>query len=353
MKIILLSLNSVKSASKQNAPLILFPPLMGGYSCYTWLLKLVKDRPILAFDMQVDSDDPVDYPSIEALGGRMLSLIRNQYPNSPLFLLGWSFGGILAAEVARQMGLNKNITPRYLIVMDSPPLSSLKSMNAPQFNEHLSKMIGLLAGYAGLRDKIMIHQVSGREEQICEAFRQLREYLKKSTVSEVHLKLVTTMLTVSEFNLLLCLRSTENQALPFDLSNRLVVFSTQETRERHGSEIDLGWSKKCSSAMIESIAARDDIDHFKLIKEESVWSRVLEVIERWNDTDKIDETCSLIAILKSIKEKIGSNQTNAKYLEKAVSDIFYPRSFSHIESSEPVLGTLETESNFNSLFKMK
>jgi thioesterase domain-containing protein len=284
----------------------------------------------------------VDYPSIEVLGTAMLSLIKDKYPNSPLALVGWSFGGILAAEVSRQMGLDKNAMPRYLIVMDSPPLSVLQSVEEHQFNENLSKIIGLLAGYARLQDKIIIHPMPSREEQIRQAFRQLREYLKKATLPAENLKQVTTMLTLSESNMLLCLHCTENQEESSDLANRVLIFSTKETRKHYGCGIDLDWSKKCDLAVIESIAIRDGVDHFKMIKEEKIWLQMLEIMQRWNEMDKMDETCSYISILRSIKESIQNNQTNAKCLEKAMKNIFYPSLFSPIENPN-YLKALEVE----------
>lgn len=350
MKITLLSLHLPKDANANNTPLILFPPLMGRSDCYAWLLKLVKNRPILFFDM-AESDDGVIYPSIQALGTAMLSLIKDKYPSHPLMLLGWSFGGILAAEVSRQIGLDKTPIPHYLMVMDSPPLSILQSVNLSQFKEHLSKIVGLLASYGKLQDKIVINPLSSREEQVCEAFKQLKENFKKATLPPENLKQLGTMLMLSESNMLLSLRSAGNQEISSNLSNRVLVFSTKETRERYGCGVDLTWSKKYPENVIESVAIGDGIDHFKMIREESIWSEVVKIIQRWNDIDKIDETCLYVSTLRLIKEKIQSHQNNANYLEKMVKDIFYPSLFPAVENSKYIGISPGVEGNFTPLFK--
>ncbi|MEX0938058.1 MAG: non-ribosomal peptide synthetase [Pirellulales bacterium] len=85
-------------------PLFLVHPGGGNALCYLQLSKaLGSDRPVYAF--QSRGIDTVDQPptDIVEMAGEYVRALREQQPHGPYAIGGWSFGGVVAYEMARQL----------------------------------------------------------------------------------------------------------------------------------------------------------------------------------------------------------------------------------------------------------
>jgi phthiocerol/phenolphthiocerol synthesis type-I polyketide synthase D len=83
-------------------PLFMFPPVTGDTSCYVEVSAEITDRPVYMLHAVHADDSP---RTVEALASRYLTDITTMADGAPLLLFGWSAGGLLAFEAARQARL--------------------------------------------------------------------------------------------------------------------------------------------------------------------------------------------------------------------------------------------------------
>ncbi|MFI3157992.1 MAG: amino acid adenylation domain-containing protein [Methylococcaceae bacterium] len=70
---------------------------------------LGKDQPLyfLRYGMAAEnSDHPIDLPALEELAGHYINELQQVQPQGPYYLTGFSFGGVIAYEMARQLLAN-------------------------------------------------------------------------------------------------------------------------------------------------------------------------------------------------------------------------------------------------------
>jgi len=91
-------------ASGDLSPLFLVHPIGGNVLCYRELAKhLPADRPV--YGLQAAGAEPGTEPltSIESLAASYIESIRRVHPRGAFHIAGWSFGGYVAIEIARQL----------------------------------------------------------------------------------------------------------------------------------------------------------------------------------------------------------------------------------------------------------
>jgi amino acid adenylation domain-containing protein len=82
------------------------------------------ERPVWALQAEPVPDS--GYDSIEEMAARYLAELRGAGVTGPVHLLGWSFGGVVAYEMARQLAATGS-APGRLGLLDSEPLTRLDS----------------------------------------------------------------------------------------------------------------------------------------------------------------------------------------------------------------------------------
>jgi amino acid adenylation domain-containing protein len=118
---------SVLVPVQPNGPL---PPFFcvhpsGGMAlCFTALARLLgQDQPFFAFQSRglVGDDEPLN--RIEEMAALYIETMRAVQPRGPYRLGGWSFGGIVAWEMAQQLRLSGEAV-EYLALLDASPASA-------------------------------------------------------------------------------------------------------------------------------------------------------------------------------------------------------------------------------------
>jgi amino acid adenylation domain-containing protein len=85
-------------------PLLCIHPAGGDVLCYRELARtLAADRPVYGLQAQGVAAGETPLTRMEAIAGRSLALLLDAFPSGPYHLLGWSFGGLVAYEVARRL----------------------------------------------------------------------------------------------------------------------------------------------------------------------------------------------------------------------------------------------------------
>lgn len=100
-----ISFSSLVELNRNGArePFFCIHPISGHVMSYQDLAKHVTDRPFIGIQSPgiVGKDSELD--SVEKMAAYYLTLIRQRQPVGPYFIGGWSFGGIVAYEIARRL----------------------------------------------------------------------------------------------------------------------------------------------------------------------------------------------------------------------------------------------------------
>lgn len=124
------------SAARERSPVVLIRPegegvpfvcvhaVGGTVLCYHELARRLEGRPFWALEAPgVDGgEEPV--ASVEALAERYLTALRTLRPRGPYLLGGWSFGGLVAYEMARRLAEEGEEVPALALLDSWPPGSS-------------------------------------------------------------------------------------------------------------------------------------------------------------------------------------------------------------------------------------
>ena len=106
----------VDLAPGAEPPVFWLPPAYGLSLAYRPIVEALPGRATLALDLPQPPKIGGQPATVEALGTAALRAIRARQPQGPVTLVGWSFGGVLAYEVARQLGSDG---VSCLVVLDS------------------------------------------------------------------------------------------------------------------------------------------------------------------------------------------------------------------------------------------
>jgi len=88
----------------ERPPLFLAHPAGGHVVCYRELaVQLAFEQPVYALQPRGVQDGQAPIPSLEAMAAHYVEAVRGLWPGGPYRLGGWSFGGVVAFEMARQL----------------------------------------------------------------------------------------------------------------------------------------------------------------------------------------------------------------------------------------------------------
>jgi SAM-dependent methyltransferase/acyl carrier protein/pimeloyl-ACP methyl ester carboxylesterase len=107
----------------QLAPLFCLPPASGLGWCYAGLLTRVqRERPLLCLQSADIRNKAKRLDNIAAIAKDYVSLIRAIQPSGPYYLLGWSFGGLVAHTIACQLQ-REGESVALLCLLDAYPIA--------------------------------------------------------------------------------------------------------------------------------------------------------------------------------------------------------------------------------------
>jgi thioesterase domain-containing protein len=91
-------------ASGWRAPMFWAPPVSGSAGAYVGLRGVLgRERPAFALEAPGLEDDCEPVDRLEGLAAAYVDAVRQRQPAGPHILLGWSMGGLVAFEMARQL----------------------------------------------------------------------------------------------------------------------------------------------------------------------------------------------------------------------------------------------------------
>jgi amino acid adenylation domain-containing protein len=129
-----------------GTPLFLVHPVGGNVFCYLPLASHLRDTPLYG----IQAPDPGALPeprTIEAMATLYIEALREVQPEGPYRLAGWSLGGVVAYEMARQLEARGSEVALLAMIDVSPPRRKLEEPD-PQLE--LAWFVHDLRGLAGL-----------------------------------------------------------------------------------------------------------------------------------------------------------------------------------------------------------
>lgn len=112
-------------------PLFLFHPSGGNVACYRMLADALGDSYEVMGISSTLSDDVDRAVSLNNRVERYIAEVKRYQSSGPYYLAGWSMGGVLAFEAARQL-INLGESIALLVILDSPPPIASKMPNEVQ-----------------------------------------------------------------------------------------------------------------------------------------------------------------------------------------------------------------------------
>ncbi|WP_024804043.1 non-ribosomal peptide synthetase [Nocardia sp. BMG51109] len=112
-------------------PLFCVHPATGLSWCYAGLLRYLPDRPVIGLQARAMGDPAYRPESVEELAADYLARVGECTPNGPYHLLGWSFGGRVAFEMATVLqGMGHEVGSVVLLDSSPPPPVAFEASTA-------------------------------------------------------------------------------------------------------------------------------------------------------------------------------------------------------------------------------
>ncbi|MEM9456353.1 MAG: amino acid adenylation domain-containing protein [Myxococcota bacterium] len=126
-------------------PLLCVQPTGTTALCYTELSRaLGDDQPVYGLETGVFDQDREHLETVEAMAAYYLAAVREAFPDGRYRLCGWSFGGVVAFEMARQLteqGVPGERVEQVVL------LDTLTPANELYFNPTLPEQVAVIARY--------------------------------------------------------------------------------------------------------------------------------------------------------------------------------------------------------------
>ena len=151
----LVAIKSATNRGTEQAPFFCVHPVGGNVLCYLDLARhLAPDQPFYA--LQAPDDRP-HAKSVEEMAARYLAEVRRVQPQGPYRLGGWSMGGLIAFEMARQLAAEGQETELLALIDALPP----ETATAPATDEEL------VASFAQDMARLLGSDVGISPEELC------------------------------------------------------------------------------------------------------------------------------------------------------------------------------------------
>jgi amino acid adenylation domain-containing protein len=219
--------------------------------------------------------------SVEGMASRYLEAVRKVQPGGPYLLGGWSFGGLIAFEMARQfqelgqevamLALFDSIAPGFI---DRSAYLDVPDTNDPaQVARFISGTMGNDPGAASLDDR----ESYTPAEQLQRAFEHAKQ--ERAVPAEIELPEFLVWLAGLRKGML-----AEREYLPTAYAGRLTLFKARELsshsesiREQLARDPTYGWGRLCSQGVEPRFVPGS---HHTIILEPNV-SALAEQLKRW------------------------------------------------------------------------
>nr|WP_256560316.1 non-ribosomal peptide synthase/polyketide synthase [Myxococcus dinghuensis] len=239
-----------------RTPFFCVHPVGGNVLCYAELARLVgTQRPFYGLQAQGVDGDTAPRTSIEAMAAAYVEAVQEVQPRGPYLLGGWSLGGVVAYEMARQLRA-RGETVGLLAVFDAyAPRAGGMEDAAPRLHSALLFAKDLMgASLATL--ELDVASLAGREPD---------EVLGRLLEAGLASGALPRGMDLSRLRALFEVFEAHHAALlrygPRPLSGRTLLFEASEVEE--GATADRGWAALVGAALERHVIPGD---HYALLR---------------------------------------------------------------------------------------
>lgn len=211
-----------------RSPLFCIHPIGGNlFDYYNLAKKLAKDRPVYGLQARGIDGKQQPFDRIEDMASYYVQAIQTIQPQGTYFLLGYSFGGIIAFEMARQL-TDRGCKVAFLGLLDirCPTIPQLNLPLLQGINRHLNK----------LKELKLAEQLKYCIDTIF--YRKKIEYRDELIATLSNLDMFTPDLLI----VLDCNLQAKNDYLPQVYSGQATLFWTEDQSHYIDLYPELGWS---------------------------------------------------------------------------------------------------------------
>jgi len=243
------------------APFFCVHPAGGNVFCYATLAHhLGAERPFYGFPASGESAAMEETrPSLEALAARYCETLRRARPHGPYLLGGWSMGGIMAFEMARQLSA-RGEEVKLLALFDSK-IPSLKERRIATDETALLWSFVRDLGLQHTRQRNLPHDLFAAQPDVQP--QRLFEMAKTAGMlpAGTQLAQVLNLLQVFKMNVrAMC------DYVPQEYTGTVKLFKANEEAARDASDPALGWGDAARELEIHTIPGT----HYTIMREPHV-----------------------------------------------------------------------------------
>lgn len=175
--------------SGSQPPLFLIHETSGDPLVYLPLVALLPEEipvyALQALEIHLSKNIPT---SLEVLASEHIQSIRTIQPHGPYYFVGWSIGGVIAYEIAKQLTEQDEVVS-YLGMIDSYNPVSIKGIADDSISDESltddARMIGILRAYLKIDNEDMVKELFG-QKKLSEAIELSikREWLPKELIDD-------------------------------------------------------------------------------------------------------------------------------------------------------------------------
>jgi thioesterase domain-containing protein/acyl carrier protein len=231
-----------------KTPFFCIHPIGGNVFCYMELARLMgSDRPFYGIQATSLSGNGDLDTRIESMAAHYIEGVRTIQPEGPYLLGGWSFGGVVAFEMARQLKhQHRQVARVALLDTWAPPLRQTLNEYEPDSVEMLSRFLDDFAGISG-----EVLEVHGDHLRQLDTQAQLKLVLDQA----IKLNLLRPDMEISQFAALFEVFERNARAFlayaptPLELGVPLMLFRASEGKDELRDGPALGWDQICVDGM--------------------------------------------------------------------------------------------------------
>jgi amino acid adenylation domain-containing protein len=232
----------------------------GGILFYRELAdRMPTDRPFMAIESpELSNNDEIVVASVEDTASRYVEMVRDFRPEGPYLLAGYSFGGVVAYEMARQL-VEAGAEVPYLVLLDTEN----PAIDRKQYSlvERLSVFWNSNNDLPLLkRFKRLAGRIRGGVETNLRVKAEIAE-AQRSEAAEAHSELRSIQLREAHYRAML-----DYQPKPYP--GALTLFRADTVNDKFETPPDYGWSSLVGEIRIVDIPG----EHLTIFSEENVES---------------------------------------------------------------------------------